>query len=58
MVRLPKVCEAHSDVRSTSLLGGLGARPPGKFLKFDIQRWDSEYKFTLKYAALHTYILQ
>ena len=28
MLRLPKVCEAHSDVRSTSLLGGSGGMPP------------------------------
>ena len=30
----PKVCEAHPDMRNTSLLGGSGGMPPRKFLNF------------------------
>jgi len=29
----PAVCKAHSEMQSMSLLGGLGACPPRKFLK-------------------------
>ena len=33
-IRSPKVCEAHSDVHSTNLLGGSGGMPPMKILNF------------------------
>ena len=33
-IRSPKVCEAHPDVRSTSLLGESGGIPPQENFEF------------------------